>query len=79
MARKGNQGLYIAVALGALGRRFESCRPDQYRTALPGSPFLMGKNGSRKIHAKELSGLVKKLDMAYRSGNAQVSDKQFIN
>ena len=26
-------------ALGALGRRFESCRPDQYRTAFPGGPF----------------------------------------
>ena len=30
-----------------------------------------------KTWAKELSDLVKKLDRAYRSGNAQVSDKQF--
>ena len=30
-----------------------------------------------KTWAKELSGLVKKLDRAYRSGNAQVPDKQF--
>ncbi len=37
----------------------------------------MGKNCSRKIPAKELSVLIKKLDVAYRSGNAQVSDKQF--
>ena len=32
---------------------------------------------SRKTPAKELSALIKKLDVAYRSGNAQVSDKQF--
>ena len=63
--------------MGALGHRFESCRPDQYRTAFPGGPFLMGNNAARKTHAKELSFLVKKLDVAYRSGNAQVSDKQF--
>ena len=63
--------------MGALGRRFESCRPDQFRTAFPGSPFLMGKNSVGKTWAKELSDLVKKLDRAYRSGNAQVSDKQF--
>ena len=37
----------------------------------------MGKNSSRKNPAKELSALIKKLDVAYRSGNAQVSDKQF--
>ena len=37
----------------------------------------MGNKSSRKIHAKELSALIKKLDRAYRSGNAQVSDKQF--
>ena len=30
-----------------------------------------------KTWAKELSVLVEKLDVAYRSGNAQVSDKQF--
>ena len=28
MARKRNQGLVFAVALGALGRTSESCRPD---------------------------------------------------
>jgi DNA ligase (NAD+) len=37
----------------------------------------MGKNCSRKIPAKEFSAFIKKLDVAYRSGNAQVSDKQF--
>ena len=37
----------------------------------------MGKNISRKNPAKELTALIKKLDVAYRSGNAQVSDKQF--
>ena len=30
-----------------------------------------------KTWAKELSVLVEKLDRAYRSGNAQVTDKQF--
>ena len=63
--------------MGALGRRLESCRPDQYRTSFPGSPFLMGNRSTRKTHAKELSLLVEKLDMAYRSGDAQVGDKQF--
>ncbi len=63
--------------MGALGRRFESCRPDQFRTAFPGSPFLMGKNSVGKTWAKELSALVEKLDLAYRSGNTQVTDKQF--
>ena len=29
------------------------------------------------MHPKDLSALVEKLDMAYRSGNAQVTDKQF--
>jgi len=37
----------------------------------------MEKNSVGKTWAKELSGLVKKLDVAYRSGNTQVSDKQF--
>ena len=37
----------------------------------------MGKNSVGKTWAKELSVLVEKLDVAYRSGNAQVSDKQF--
>ena len=37
----------------------------------------MGKRSSRKNPAKELSALIKKLDVAYRSGNAQVTDKQF--
>ncbi len=72
MAQLGSAG-----ALGALGRRFESCRPDQFRTAFPGGPFLMGEISSRKNPAKVLSGLVKKLDVAYRLGTAQVSDKQF--
>ena len=37
----------------------------------------MGKNSVGKTWAKELSVLVKKLDRDYRSGNAQLSDKQF--
>ena len=37
----------------------------------------MSENSSRKTPAKELSVLIKKLDTAYRSGNAQLSDKQF--
>ena len=37
----------------------------------------MGKNSVGKTWVKELSVLVKKLDRDYRSGNAQVSDKQF--
>ena len=37
----------------------------------------MENNSVGKTWAKELSGLVKKLDVAYRSGNAQVTDKQF--
>jgi DNA ligase (NAD+) len=37
----------------------------------------MGNNRARKKHAKELSVLVGNLDVAYRSGNAQVTDKQF--
>ena len=37
----------------------------------------MGNNSVGKTWAKELSVLVEKLDRAYRSGNAQVSDKQF--
>ena len=37
----------------------------------------MGNTAARKSHAKELSDLVKKLDRAYRSGNAEVTDKQF--
>ncbi len=37
----------------------------------------MGNKSARKTHAKELSELVKKLDRVYRSGNPQVSDKQF--
>ena len=64
-------------ALGALGRRFESCRPDQSETGFPACFFLMENNSVGKTWAKELSGLVEKLDMDYRSGNAQVSDKQF--
>ena len=43
----------------------------------PSLSFVMGKNSVGKMWAKELSGLVEKLDRAYRSGNAQVSDKQF--
>ena len=72
MAQLGSAG-----ALGALGRRFESCRPDQSETGFPACLFLMGNNAARKTHAKELSFLVEKLDVAYRLGNAQVSDKQF--
>jgi len=63
--------------LGALGRRFESCRPDQLEQGFPALAFLTANKASRKSHAKELSALIKKLDRAYRSGNAQVSDKQF--
>ena len=36
-----------------------------------------GKTRSRKIHASDLASIVKKLDSAYRSGNALVSDQQF--
>ncbi len=63
--------------MGALGRRFESCRPDQSEQGFPALAFLMGNNSVGKTWAKELSGLVEKLDVAYRSGNAQVTDKQF--
>ena len=63
--------------MGALGRRFESCRPDQYQQRFPAVAFLMREISSRKNPAKLLSGLVKKLDRAYRLGNAQVGDKQF--
>tara|TARA_B100000965_G_scaffold249940_1_gene209998 strand:- start:121 stop:378 length:258 start_codon:yes stop_codon:yes gene_type:complete len=37
----------------------------------------MKNNSLGKTWAKKLSGLVRKLDRAYRSGNAQVSDRQF--
>ena len=37
----------------------------------------MEKNSVGKTWAKELSVLVEKLDVAYRSGNALVSDQQF--
>ena len=40
-------------------------------------PFLMGKIISRKYPASKLSALVEKLDLVYRSGNAQVCNKQF--
>ena len=59
MAQLGSAG-----ALGALGRRFESCRPDQSETGFPACLFLMGNNSVGKTWAKELSVLVEKLDVA---------------
>jgi len=45
--------------------------------AVPSRCFFNGKISAPKTHPKDLSILVEKLDVAYRSGNAQVTDKQF--
>ena len=45
--------------------------------AVPSRCFFNGKISAPKMHPKDLSVLVEKLDRNYRSGNAQVADKQF--
>ena len=47
------------------------------RDTLPSPGFFIGKNTAPKMHTKDLSILVENPDRNYRSGNAQVSDKQF--
>ena len=65
------------MGFGAIGRSFESCRPDQLRTAFPGSPFLCLFFVEPNAEPKRSFCFVEKLNREYRSGNAQESDKQF--
>ena len=63
----------LPCPLRALGRRSEFCRPDRFSTAFIGISFLW----KTIRHVKEFIIIIKKLDIAYRSGNSQLVEKQF--
>ena len=53
--------------MGALGLRFESCRPDQTKKYFPAFLFFMGKSTALKTLANELSIFIEKLVQIYNS------------